>query len=119
GSPDEESEGVRLTTVERTLCGHRRDGDVPGFEIPARYFHFVRTGEARQLEAVLEHNRLDLISLAVLTSRAAQLLEDGPVSSRAARGARGLGQIYARAGLPDEARAAFTRATGLAADPLT
>jgi len=119
GSPDDESEGVRLTTIERTLCGHRRDGDVPGFEIPARYFHFVRTGEARQLEAVLEHNRLDLMSLAVLTSRAAQLLEDGPVSSGAAREALGLGQIYERAGLPEEARAAFARATGLPSDPLT
>ena len=119
GSGDEEGEGVRLTVVERTLCGHYRDGDVPGFEIPARYFHFVRTGEVRQLEAVLEHNRLDLISLALLTSRAAQLLEEGPVSSRAAREALGLGQIYERAGLPDEARAAFARATTLPADSAT
>jgi hypothetical protein len=26
----------RLTTFERALCGHERDGDVPGFEIPSR-----------------------------------------------------------------------------------
>ena len=119
GAGDEQSEGVRLTVVERTLCGHHREGDVPGFEIPARYFHFVRTGDVRQLEVVLEHNRLDLLSLALLTSRAAQLLEEGPVSSRAAREALGLGQIYERAGLPEEARASFVRATTLPADPVT
>ncbi len=47
-----------------------------------------------------EHNRLDLLSLALLTARAAQLLDDGPESSRAAREALGLGQLYERAGLP-------------------
>jgi len=119
GASHDEHEGCRLTVLEAALCGHRREGDVPGFEIPARYFHFVRTGDARQLDAVLEHNRLDLISLALLTARAAELLADGPVSSRAAREALGLGQIYDRAGLPSEARAAFARAVTLPGDPLT
>ena len=116
GEPDEEGDGstsCRLTSLERTLCGHERDGDVPGFEIPARYFHFVRTGEARQLEAVLEHNRQDLLSLALVTARAAQLLDEGPGSSRAAREALGLGQLYERSGLAVEARAAFARAAEL------
>ena len=49
----------------------------PGFEIPSRYFHYVRTGDARPLDAVLEHNRRDLLSLALLTARAAQLLDEG------------------------------------------
>jgi uncharacterized protein YprB with RNaseH-like and TPR domain len=111
--------GARLTTLERTLCGHEREGDVPGFEIPARYFHYVRTGDARQLEAVLEHNRLDLLSLALLTARAAQLLEDGPAASQAAREALGLGQLYERAGLFKEARASFMRAAALPADDIT
>jgi uncharacterized protein len=104
--------GCRLITLEQTLCGHEREGDVPGFEIPARYFHYVRTGEARQLEAVLEHNRLDLLSLALLTARTAQLLDDGPSAARMAREALGLGQIYERAALTNEARAAFTHAAG-------
>jgi hypothetical protein len=119
GAGDEEHEGSRLTVIERALCGHRREGDVPGFEIPARYFHFVRTGEARQLEAVLEHNRLDLISLALLTARAAQLVDEGPMGSRGAREALGLGQLYERAGLFGEARAAFARAVSFPADAVT
>ena len=40
---------------------------------------------------MLEHNRLDLLSLALLTARAAQLVEDGPPAVRTAREAVGLG----------------------------
>ncbi|HTM03168.1 MAG TPA: ribonuclease H-like domain-containing protein [Vicinamibacterales bacterium] len=106
--------GCRLIALEEALCGHAREGDVPGFEIPARYFHYVRSGDARQLEAVLEHNRLDLLSLALLTARAADLLEDGPASTRIAREALGLGQIYERGGLLTEACAAFGHAASCA-----
>ena len=90
--------GCRLTTLERTLCGFEREGDVPGFEIPDRYFRFVRTGDARPLDGVLEHNRLDLLSLALsprarrswsrtarrpCARRAKPSVLDGCISSRA------------------------------------
>jgi len=45
---DESAGGCRLATLERTICGHVREGDVPGFEIPSRYFHYVRSGDARR-----------------------------------------------------------------------
>ena len=99
--------GCRLSTLERTLCGFEREGDVPGFEIPNRYFRYVRTGDARPLEGVLEHNRLDLLSLALLTARAAQLVEEGPPAVRTAREAVGLGRLYQLAGRLDEARRCF------------
>ena len=103
-------DSCRLSAIEQVLCGHRREGDVAGFEIPARYFHFVRTGDARPLEAVLEHNRLDLLSLAFVTARAAQLLEDGAAAARTAREALGLGRLYERGGLTTDAWRCFTRA---------
>ena len=103
----------RLGTLEQTLCGVARDGDVPGFEIPARYFHYVRTGDARPLEKVFEHNRLDLISLALLTARASQLLDGGPEAARTPREALGLGRLYERGGLWDLARKAYALAAGI------
>jgi uncharacterized protein len=110
--------GCRLSTLERVLCGFEREGDVPGFEIPARYFRYVRTGDPRPLEGVLEHNRLDLLSLAMLTARAAQLVEEGPPAVRTAREAVGLGRLYQLAGRFDEARRCFGLLCGLdAADP--
>ena len=105
--------GCRLGALEESLCGHIREGDVPGFEIPSRYFHFVRSGDARGLAAVMEHNRLDLISLAMLTARASQALEDGVSGARTSREALGMGRLYERAGMPREARAAYLRAADL------
>src|SRR3954466_6994962 len=106
----------RLSALERTLCGHDRDGDVPGFEIPSRYFHYVRTGDARPLEAVLEHNRLDLLSLACLAARAAQLLEDGPDAAATAREALGLAQLYERGGMVGEAVESYRRVGAMPGD---
>ena len=107
----EEAE-CRLTYLEQALCGHQRDSDVPGFEIPSRYFQYVRSGDARPLQAVLEHNRLDIVSLAMLTARAAQLLEEGPSAAMTGREALGLGRLYERAGLMDDAVASYRRASG-------
>jgi len=104
--------GCRLSTLEQTLCGHVREGDVPGFEIPSRYFHFVRTGDARGLAAVTEHNRLDLLSLAMLAAHASQLLEDGPAAARTSREALGMGRFYERAAMTVEARTAYLHAAG-------
>lgn len=93
----------RLGTLERVLCGVARSGDVPGMEIPARYFRFLRSGDARPLEPVLEHNRLDLISLAAVAAHAVRLVERGSASCRDAAEALSLGKLYERAG--DAARA--------------
>ena len=113
------SSSCRLSALERSICGYVREGDVPAFEIPSRYFHYVRTGDARPLAAVLDHNRLDLLSLALLTSRAARLLEDGPASARTAREAFGLGQLFLRGGMTREAGACFARAVDLTGDLTT
>ena len=100
----------RLSTLEQHLCGFVREGDVAGFEIPARYFRYVHDGDPRPLAAVLDHNRLDLLSLALVTAHAAQLLEEGPVAARTAREALGMGRLYERGGMMAEAKSSFARA---------
>ena len=104
----------RLSAVEQSVLGHRREYDVPGFEIPSRYFHYVRSGDPRPLGAVLEHNRLDLLSLALLTARVAALLDAGAAAAATPREALGLGRIYQRAGMLADADACFARAAHLA-----
>ena len=88
-----------LIALEQHILGANRVGDLPGFEIPARYFQFLRAGDARPLGAVFEHNRLDLLSLAGLTARLLQLLGDGPGKARNAHEALALGRVYQRGGL--------------------
>ncbi|MEM1304565.1 MAG: ribonuclease H-like domain-containing protein [Planctomycetota bacterium] len=59
----------KLQTLERCVCRRSRTGDIPGSQIPAAYEAFVRTGAAGEIEAVLHHNALDLITLLDLTLR--------------------------------------------------
>jgi uncharacterized protein YprB with RNaseH-like and TPR domain len=106
-------DGHRLSGLESSLLGHEREGDVPGFEIPSRYFHYVRTGDARRLGPVLEHNRRDLLSLALLTARAAQLLDEGVAAATTAREALGIGRLYERSGMTADALACFVRAADM------
>ena len=89
----------------------RRVGDVPGFEIPARFFQFLRSGDPRPLEPVLEHNRLDLVSLAAVTARAVRLVEAGADGCPDGPQALALGRIYERAGLVERADACYRRAS--------
>jgi uncharacterized protein len=99
-----------LGTLERLLAGVHRVGDVPGYEIPSRYFQFVRDGDARRLHSVLEHNRLDLVSLALVMARAITLVERGPAAATTPYECYGLARIYDRAGRHDDAEAAYVRA---------
>jgi hypothetical protein len=111
-APDGSEVGCRLGALERVLCGVNRVGDIPGMDIPARYFRFLRTGDAHPLEPVLEHNRLDLISLAAVCAHAVQLVEEGTPRCRDAAEAVALGRVYERAGCVDRAIDAYERAAG-------
>jgi hypothetical protein len=104
-----------LSALERQVLGARRAADVPGVEIPSRYFQFLRSGDTRLLSAVLEHNRQDLLSLGGLVARLAYLVHAGPDAAMDAREALGLGRTYLRSDLVEEARASFdkvVRSTG-------
>ena len=63
----------RLQTLERHLCHRVRNDDIPGSRIPEAYHAFVRTGHAGQLALIMKHNRLDLMTLADLMARLADL----------------------------------------------
>jgi uncharacterized protein YprB with RNaseH-like and TPR domain len=53
----------RLQTLERFLCGRHRSGDIPGREIPDAYHRYVATGRLDEMQAILHHNALDLVTL--------------------------------------------------------
>jgi uncharacterized protein len=57
----------RLTAVERALAGLVRIGDISGEEAPLRYFTYLRTKDMRHIQPVIEHNRLDVLSMVAIT----------------------------------------------------
>ena len=72
----------RLQTAERRLLGVERVGDLPGSEAPRAWFEWLRHARDDALSAVCSHNRLDLLSLAVLPGALRRSHAD-PVSSGA------------------------------------
>ena len=109
GTPDPDDSSCSLSVLEKQIAGVHRVGDVPGYEIPSRFFKFVRTGDARPLEAVMEHNRLDLISLAAVLARAIVLITRGPSAAMTAQEAYGLARVYERGGACENAEASLLR----------
>ena len=67
-------ENCRLATLEEEVLGVRREGDIPGWEIPQRYFDWLRRRDPRLLAGIFEHNRLDVISMATLTAHLIDVL---------------------------------------------
>jgi uncharacterized protein YprB with RNaseH-like and TPR domain len=65
----------RLTSLERRLLGFSRSGDLPGSEAPAAWFSYVRGGRAEMLVRVVDHNRQDIVSLAVAHRVLTQAIE--------------------------------------------
>jgi uncharacterized protein len=105
-----QDEGCSLSALERRVLGFHRIDDVPGFEIPARYFQFLRTGDASLVEGVLEHNRHDLVSLAAMMAHGLWLVAEGPEACRESGEQAALGRIYERAGQFDHAVRAYEMA---------
>jgi hypothetical protein len=109
GTPDPDDSSCSLSVLEKQIAGLHRVGDVPGYEIPSRFFRFVRSGDVRPLEAVMEHNRLDLVSLAALLARAIVLITRGPSAAMTAQEAYGLARVYERGGAYENAEASLLR----------
>lgn len=77
-------ESCTLRVVEERLLGYERDDPLPSALVPDSYFAYLREGGSTMLEAALEHNRLDVMSLVHLHSRLLQRLQGGDVDMDAA-----------------------------------
>jgi uncharacterized protein YprB with RNaseH-like and TPR domain len=78
----------KLQTLEREICGRKRSDDIAGHRIPAAYADYVRTGFARDMDSILMHNALDLVTLLDLAMRLAQPVPgtDAPENNKKGRG---------------------------------
>jgi uncharacterized protein YprB with RNaseH-like and TPR domain len=114
-------EDARLASVERAICGVRRAHDLPGGLVPSRYLDYLRSGHGGLLREVLEHNRQDVVSMALLLRVLANDLAPASETRRAPRSVHpgdlaGLGRAYARRRRLEEAMACFDTALEHLAD---
>jgi hypothetical protein len=106
---------ARLASVEAAICGVRRSHDLPGGLVPSRYLDYLRSGHGGLLRLVVEHNRQDVVSMALLlrilsrelapvgrTGRSPATVHPGDLG--------GLGRAYARQRRHEEALVCFDSA---------
>ncbi len=70
-------ETCTLRMVEERLLGYEREDPISSALVPDVYFAYLQGGSSAMLEAVLEHNRQDVISLVHLHSRLLARLAGG------------------------------------------
>jgi len=105
-------ESCALSSLEAQILGlARTHQDVPGWEIPSRYFRYQRSGDSRELEGVFYHNLQDILSLAALTVHVDRVLAN-PVCGLItdAQDFLSLGKAFARGGDTETALLCFEQA---------
>jgi len=63
----------RLSRIEEFILGQGRHGDIPGSEVPQRYFDYLKSGDMKLLEDIIEHNRQDIATLGTLMAHLCEL----------------------------------------------
>jgi uncharacterized protein len=61
-----ELSSLRLTALEKAILGISRPYDIPGQMVPEFYEAYQKSGNCGPLVPILEHNRQDVVSLALL-----------------------------------------------------
>lgn len=64
-----------LGNIEREVLGIHRNGDVPSFLIPQLWMDYLYSRDARPLEGVFYHHRMDILSLVSLVAWLSQCLD--------------------------------------------
>jgi len=68
-------DSCRLFNLAREIVQAERDEDIPGAEIPLRYFEYIRTGNFELVEPILYHNQEDILSLLGVVVAGAALVD--------------------------------------------
>jgi uncharacterized protein YprB with RNaseH-like and TPR domain len=89
----------RLASAEEHLLGLVRVDDIAGARVPEIWRNFVRYGDMREVPAVLEHNRQDVLSLYSILGRLDAIFRAPPADL--CLDARRLARAYAKAGMTE------------------
>jgi uncharacterized protein YprB with RNaseH-like and TPR domain len=100
-------QSCRLQSLEGPVLGFMRREDIPGEEIPGVYFDYLRSRDGRGVARILEHNRLDILSLAALAARACEWV-DGDLAEDP-RDVFSLARVLERAGEKDRSLSEYRR----------
>lgn len=96
----------KLTQLESEVFHTPREDDLPGSEVPARYFAYIKTREAALLDDIIEHNAQDIVSMARLLYALINLHER-PFEAADQRDLYSLGRVFEKRGQGERAKACY------------
>ena len=100
-----------LGRLEEVILGKPRVDDLPGSEVPQRYFTYLKTKRMELLEDILKHNAQDIASLCVLLNHMADLYRH-PEKIRFSEDVYSMGRALERVDQTERARRCYRLASG-------
>jgi len=64
-----------LQNIERHILGFQRHDDIPGYEIPQKYFDYLYSKDVSSLLPIFKHNAMDILSLVSITLSAGRVFD--------------------------------------------
>ena len=107
-------ESCRLFHLAREIVRAEREEDIPGAEIPMRYFQYLRSGDFSLIEPILYHNQEDILSLLGVVVSGARLVtreaEEAGHGGADGMDLVGVARLHERAGNVEKSVTLFERA---------
>lgn len=98
-----------LGTLEELIFHEPRENDLPGAEVPQRYFDYLKSKDFSLLEDILQHNAQDIASLARLLFVLGGVHDD-PLSAEHLQDIYSLGRVFEKRGQQEKARMCYRAA---------
>lgn len=98
-----------LGALETRILKLERAHDLPGSEVPQRYFDYLRTRDFSLLEDILEHNLQDILSLGALLGELCAVYE-APDAQGSASDLYSLGRVLEKRGEGEAAQQCYQQA---------
>ncbi len=95
-----------LGRLEEVILGKPRENDLPGSEVPQRYFTYLKTKQMELLDDILKHNAQDIASLCVLLNHMADLYRH-PEKIRVSEDVYSMGRALERLDQTENARQCY------------
>lgn len=99
-------ERCSLGALEEQVLGVRRELDIPGAQVPERYFSYLKSHDFSEMDEVIAHNRQDIVTLALLLGRMAELFR-APLEAGHQEDVYSLGRALERGGQRERALDCF------------
>ncbi len=99
-----------LTRLESEVFGTPRADDLPGSEVPQRFFEYLQCKDEALLDDILRHNAQDIVSLARLLF-ALRMLHEQPLTAQDQRDLFSLGRVLERRGEREQAQRCYRACT--------